>query len=157
MKKKYRIIIVFIFVIFSIINIAYGFILFGLIVFFFSVEAYAFNEKIRKIGIERSGKIIKYESNHKGFKTPIIEFETKNQELIIAKPHFYASTDLSRIRTYKNDINKPVIILYDPENPKKFVLKSEEDFNYSTIFMFFTVSFLFIALAICSLFDIIKL
>lgn len=143
--------------IFSFINIAYGFLLLGLIVFFFSVEAYAFNEKIRKIGIERSGKIIEYESDHEGFKTPVIEFETKNHELIIAKPYFYASTDLSRIRTYKNDINKPVIILYDPENPKKFVLKNEEDFNYSTIFIFFTVSFLFIVLAICSLFGIIKL
>ena len=155
--EKYWKLIVFIFVVFIFINIALSFLLLGLLVFYFSVETYIFNEKIQKVGIERSGKIISYESDYEGYKTPIIEFETKNGELISEKPYLYASTDLSKIRTYTNYIDKPVIILHDPENPKKFVLKSEKEFNYFFIFMLFTVSLGFVIIAICSLFDFIKL
>jgi hypothetical protein len=51
------------------------------------------------------------------------------------KQYYYASTDLSKIKTYKKNIDNPIPFLYDPRNPEKFIMGKDRNFNsFSLIF-----------------------
>ncbi len=78
-------------------------------------------------------------------------------EIIREKPFVYASTDISKIRSYSNSIDTSVPILYDPDDPKKFVLKNEEVFNYVVFIIFILGGLLFIGLSISWLLGYIKI
>ncbi len=114
------------------------------------IAAIIFLKNIAKKGIKWTGNIIEHHSDSDGHKTPLIEFTTMTGELIREKPYVYASTDLSKIRTYKNSINHSVPILYDPERPEKFVLANEKQFNYVTFFIFILAGLFFVGLSISS-------
>ena len=122
----------------------------GGLAFYFGVASIIFLKNIQKKGIECMGNILEYQSDNDGYKTPLIEFTTLRGELIKEQPFVYASTDLSKIRSYKSMINQPVSILYDPDNPKKFVLTNEKEFNYLVLTICILVGSIFIALSIGS-------
>ena len=85
---------------------------------------------INESGIEIEGTILRYESGNKGHKTPIIQYKTIEGQEIEKQPYFYTSTDLSIIRSYKENINKTVRLKYISQNPEKFILTEENSVNY---------------------------
>ena len=85
----------------------------------------------------------------------MVEFTSQNRMQVREKPYFYASTDLSKIRTYKKDIDKPIDILYDPKSPEKFVLGKERNFNSFGLIFMALVGLIFFTVGICSIMGII--
>jgi hypothetical protein len=155
--KKYWIFFVLIFVAAMFTKPELCFLIMGSLVAYIGFEAIVTLRRITKKGVECSGIIIEYEANRKGYKVPLIEFKTLSGELIREKPYVYSSTDLSKVRTYKNLINQPVLIVYDPDNPKKFVLTSDRRFNYIIFFSFFFGGLVFVILSIVALLGYLKL
>jgi len=156
-KKNYWIGIVVIFSVSMFIKPALCFLILGSLILYFSLESILFLRKVTKNGIEWTGKIIKYQIERGGYKTPLIEFTTMTGELIREQPHVYTATDLSKFRTYKNSIDQPVPILYDPDDPKKFVLKNESPLNYVTSVISILAGLFFVGLSISSFLGYIKL
>lgn len=133
------------------------FLILGIFFSYMGFAAVIFLNKIKKTGIDCSGTIIEYQSDSNGYKTPIIQFTTITGVSVEEKPFVYASTDLSRIRTYSNSISQSIPILYDPTNPKKFVIKNEEDFNYFAFILFILIGLFFVGLSFSWLFGYIKM
>jgi hypothetical protein len=136
---------------------AFCFLILGTLISYLGFSAILFLKKVAKKGIGWTGNIIEYQSDSDGHKTPLIEFTTLSGDIIREKPFIYASTDLSKIRTYKNLIDESVPILYDPDEPKKFVLKNEEGFNYVVFIIFILAGLFFIGLSISWLLGYIKM
>jgi hypothetical protein len=136
---------------------AFCFLILGIICCYVAFGAFRFMSRIQKKGIEWEGKIIGYHRSWNRNKTPLIEFTTKTGHLIQEKPYVYTTTDLSKLRTYSNIINQPVIIIYDPDDPKKFVLEKEKGFNYFSFTLATLVGLFFIGLSICWLSGYIKM
>ena len=127
---------------------ALSFLILGTLITYIVFDAIIFLKKVAKEGIAWTGNIIEYQSISDGHKTPIIEFTTMTGDLIREKPFVYTSTDLSKIRTYKNLIDHTVPILYDPDDPKKFVLKNKLGFNYVVLIIDILMGLFFIGLSI---------
>jgi hypothetical protein len=106
--------------------------------------------------VEGVGKILSYQIGNRGSKTPVIEFTPITGETVTAKPFLYASTDLSKIRSYSNLIDTEVLVRYDPDDPKKFVLADEKSFNYVVFTIFILVGLFFIVLSICNFLGYVK-
>lgn len=155
--KKYWIVIVVTFGLCMFIKPALCPLILGTLVSYIGLTSVVFLKRIAKKGIEWTGNIIEYESDSDGHKTPVIEFTTMTGESVKEKPFIYASTDLSKIRNYKNLINQSVPILYDPVNPQKFVLKKEEGFNYIILVILILAGLFFVGLSICWLSGYIKM
>lgn len=149
--EKYGLIIVVLFVFFMFYKPIFCFLIVGSLALCHGIESLTFLNYIKKNGIESLGEILSYESDEDGYKTPIIEFKTLKGELIKQKPYYYASTDLSIFRTYKNNINKKITVIYSEENPEKFVIKTEKDFNIGTIILMIIVGLIFLVLSIGNL------
>jgi hypothetical protein len=64
---------------------------------------------------------------------------------------------LSKIRTYKNKINESVSVLYDKENPEKFVIVTERNFNYFSLIFIILVGVVFLIVGTLSLLEIIQI
>lgn len=129
----------------------------GTIVSYMGFASVIFLKRITRTGISWTGNIVEYQSDNDGHKTPVIEFTTMTGDFVKEQPFVYASTDLSKIRTYKNSIDQPVPILYDPDDPKKFVLKNEEGFNYVVFILFIFGGLFFIGLSISWLLGYVKM
>ena len=127
--KKHGLIIFLFFVFFIFYKPIFCFIIGGILIFNYGCSILIFLSYIKKHGIETIGKILSYESDEEGYKTPIIEFKTLEGISLTKKPYYYASTDLSRFRTYKNNVNQNVTIIYSLKNPEKFVIKTEQNLN----------------------------
>ena len=155
--KRYWIGIVVIFAICMFIKPALCFLILGTLFSYVGFETLKFLSSIKKRGIEWTGNIIEYQSDSDGQKTPLIEFTTMTGDIIKEKPYVYSSTDLSKIRTYNNLINQSVPILYDPDDPKKFVLKNEEGFNYIVLVFIILAGLFFVGLSISWLSGYIKM
>lgn len=155
--KKYWIGIIVTFGLCMFIKPALCFLLLGMLISYIGFAAILFLKKITKTGVDWMGKIIEYQSDSDGHKTPLIEFTTLTGDTIREKPFVYASTDLSKIRTYKNLIDQSVPILYDPDDPKKFVLKNEEGFNYIVFIVFILAGLFFVGLSIAWLIGYVKM
>ena len=155
--KKYRIPILVTFGVCMFVKPVLCFLILGILVSYLGFASVMFLKKITETGIEWTGKIIEYQSDSKGHKTPLIEFTTMTGDIIKEKPFIYASTDLSKIRTYSNFIDQSVPILYDPDDPKKFVLKNESGFNYVVLTIFILVGLFFVGLSISYLLGYIKM
>jgi hypothetical protein len=149
--KKYGLIIVILFAFFMFYKPICCFLILGIVIFYYGVNSLTFLNHIKKNGIESLGEILSYESDKDGYKTPIIEFKTQKGELIKQKPYYYASTDLSFFRTYKNNINKKNAVIYSEENPEKFVIKTEKNFNIGSIILMIIVGLFFLGLSIGNL------
>ena len=155
--KKYWKAIVVTFGVCMFIKPALCFLILGTIISYAGFTAVTFLKKIKRSGINWTGKIIEYQSDSDGHKTPLIEFTTMTGDIIRESPIIYASTDLSKIRTYSKSIDTAVPILYDPDDPKKFVLKNEEGFNYVVFIIFILGGLFFIGLSISWLLGYIKM
>ena len=156
-KKEYAIPIFILFVFFMFYKPVICFLILGSLATFIGIQSWIFIVDIQKNGIESIGKILFYESDEDGYKTPTIEFKTKNGNQIKKKPYYYASTDLSKFRTYKNKINESVSVLYDKNNPEKFVVGNERSFNYFSLILIILVGIVFLTVGILSLLEIIKI
>ncbi|MCX7549179.1 DUF3592 domain-containing protein [Xanthomarina sp. F1114] len=154
-KKEYAIPIFILFVFFMFYKPVICFLILGLLTTIIGIKYWIFIVDIQKNGIESIGKILFYESDEDGYKTPTIEFKTKNGIQINKKPYYYSSTDLSKIKTYKNKINESVSVLYDKKNPKKFVLENERNFNYFSLILITLAGIVFLTAGILSLLEII--
>jgi len=130
--------------------------LIGSMIIFHSINYAIFLSRINRFGKETIGKILSYETEYKGYKTPIIEFEVETKK-IKEKPFFYASTDLSKIRSYSNNIDKLVPILYIPSNPKEFIMKSEKKFNYGSLIFISIIGLIFIIISLAQLLNLITI
>jgi hypothetical protein len=53
-------------------------------------------------------------------------------------------------------IDTEVVVRYDPDDPKKFVIASEKSFNYVIFTVFILVGLFFIALSICNFLGYVK-
>jgi hypothetical protein len=155
--KKYWIAIVVVFGLCMFIKPALCALIIGTLISYMGFAAVIFLKRISKTGIEWTGNIVEYKSDSDGHKTPLIEFTTMTGEYIKEQPIVYASTDLSKIRSYSNFINQPVPILYDPDDPKKFVLKNEKGFNYIVFIIFILAGLFFVGLSFSWLFGYIKM
>lgn len=154
--NKYGVIIFVMFVFFMFYKPVICFLILGGIALFYGLYFFFFLSNIKKDGIETFGKILAYEKDNEGYKTPVVEFELEGK-LIKEKPYYYASTDLSKFRTYNNNIDKPIAIIYSPKEPEKFILKSEKGFNYITLIFVFIVGLFFVFLSLAHIFDFIKI
>lgn len=128
----------------------------GSLVFYLGIMAIGFLKRIQEKGVEGIGRILSYQVGNKGYKTPIIEFTPLSGETVTAKPFLYASTDLSKIRSYSNLIDTEVVVQYDPDDPKKFVLAGERSFNYIIFTVLILVGLFFIVLSICNFLGYVK-
>jgi hypothetical protein len=72
----------------------------------------------------------------KGNVTPTIEFAFADGVRIIKEPTISSSTDLSKFRSYKNMVDKEILILYNPSNPAEFSIAGDRTSNI-LIFVFF--------------------
>src|ERR1700722_11675215 len=104
--KKYWIAIVIVFALSMLIKPALCFLIIGLLAIYVGIEAIIFQNSIREKGIMCTGNILEYQRDNYGYKTPLIEFTTLAGERIKEQPFVYSSTDLSKIRSYKNMINQ---------------------------------------------------
>ncbi|MCK8143334.1 DUF3592 domain-containing protein [Flavobacterium sp. I-SCBP12n] len=133
------------------------FLLLGIIALFLAISSLSFFDYINKNGIKTKGKIISYEKDEDGHKTPIIEFKTLEGKLLTKKPYYYSSTDLSIIKTYQNNINKNVEIIYSPKKPEMFIIEKEKKFNYGSVILMIIVSLIFLGIAIGKILGIINI
>ena len=134
-----------------------GSLIIGPLVLYYSINSWRFLSNVKHNGIECEGIILSYEPDDEGHKTPIIEFETFENKIIKEKPYYYASTDLSIFLKYQNNLNKKVLIIYDKENPEKFVLKTETNFNYGSLIFAIIISLIFITIGFANLLGYIKI
>ena len=146
--KKYAVLIVIAFVICIFIKPALCFLILGSLVSCVGFATIIFLQKIKKRGTHWTGKIVEYQSDSDGYKIPLIEFTTITGEVVRAKPFVYASTDLSKFRTYSKFVDQTVPIVYDPDNPQRFVLKNEEGFNYFIFILLILAGLFFVGLSI---------
>lgn len=116
-----------------------GFIALGAIFMFMGIGALAFLKKIHIIGVPCTGKIVGIENTRRGHKTPVVEFEPTRGHLICKTPHAHASTDFDILTSSKHLIGKEVPILYDPEDPEKFVIEGKAG-SASFVFVIFIIA-----------------
>lgn len=155
--KKYWIAIVVTFGVCMFIKPALCPLILGTIISYAGFAAVIFLKKINRSGIDWTGNIVEFQSDGDGYKTPLIEFTTMTGDIIREKPFVYVSIDLSKIRSYSKLIDTSVPILYDPDDPKRFVLKNEEGFNYVVFIILILCGLFFIGLSISWLFGYIKM
>ena len=136
---------------------AFCFLLIGSAAFCIGIYAVIFLKRIQEKGIACTGKILSYETGSEGYKTPVVEFTPLGGAPITGTPFVYASTDLSKIRSYKKQIDQEVLISYDPDDPKKFILSQEKGFNYFFLVIVILFGSIFIVVGLCSLLGYIKL
>jgi hypothetical protein len=129
----------------------------GALVFYFGISALLFLEKLRKHGIECTGRISSIQHNRSGSKEPVVEFTATGGELVAKTPYLSASTDLAQFRTYKSLIGTEVPILYDPGKPERFVVKEDRPFTYFALLFAALIGLAFIAFATASLLGYIKI
>lgn len=130
--------------------------IFGPIAIYYTVHYALFLIDISKYGKEGTGKIVSYQRDNKGYKVPLIEFEI-NGTVIVKTPYFYASTDLSKLMTYSDDINKSIGIIYNPKDFEKFVIKSESGFNNLVLFLFGMVALIITFIGLVEVFNFITI
>jgi hypothetical protein len=155
--KKYWIVVFVTFVICMFVKPAVCFLILGGVISYTGFAVASFLKKIERSGVDCTGNIVEYDSNSDGLIMPLIEFTTMTGEFVKEKPFVYASTELIKMRTNNKFIDQPVSILYDPDDPKKFILKNEEGFNYRVFKIFIIGGLFFIGLGIIWLLGYIKM
>ncbi len=156
LKKNWKLIAV-VFIVCLFIKPALSPLILGAFFSYLGFVSSSFFKKIHQTGISCTGKIIDFNPERDGDNGPLVEFTTITGIIIKAKPFVYSSTDLNKIITYINENNKNIPIIYDPEDPKKFVLQTEEGFNNAVFKIFIIVGLLLIGISICWLLGYIKM
>lgn len=154
--QKYWILIVLVFIGLAFIDSKLCLLLFSFIIIYISIDYYLGIKAIYKFGVETTGEILFYNRDGDGYKIPTIKYHVNGKE-IQKEPFFYASTDVSKIRSYKSHINTSIIIRYDSEKPEKFVISSEKDFNFGSIVFIFLIGIIFFSVSVGGLLGYIDL
>jgi len=145
----YEIIFFVVFVFFMFYKLIVCFPLMGSFMIFKVIDYFLFLKYIKKNGVLHNGEIVSYE-NDRGYKTPVIAFETSEQH-IKQRPRLYVSSDLDKFRSYKKNIGKTVSLLYDPRNPEKFILVNKGESIYFGLILVFLVGVAFIIVGLGAL------
>ncbi|MFB9079629.1 DUF3592 domain-containing protein [Flavobacterium procerum] len=147
--KKYWIILIVTFIFCMFFKPVLCFLILGTFALGYACYSLVFLNKINKNGIEIDGRILSYESDSEGYKTPVIEFQIAAGIIITGKPFLHTSTDLDKFRTYSGNINKTIKIIYSPDNPQRFILKNS--FNGFGMVLFIIVGLVFLGISIGNL------
>ena len=102
-----------------------------------------FFKKIKHKGIRSMGKVLFYKNDDEA-KVPIIEFTTANGETIKRKPSGFVYSNMRRFKKYNTEINEGVQVIYNPDNPKKFIIENEEGILYKAMEIIICVGLLLI-------------
>lgn len=145
-REKYLIPIIVLCVVLFFIKPALCFLIVGILGFCYVAFSSLHFKKIQNKGIECTGKIVSFQFTNGGYKTPVVEFTTLQGQNVIATPYVYMSTKVT-----DKMIDNEVLVAYDPDNPKKFILKKETASNYFAIILCSLICLAFIILSICSL------
>ncbi|QSB26137.1 DUF3592 domain-containing protein [Flavobacterium sp. CLA17] len=149
LNKEYSIIFVITFVFFMFYKPVICFLMFGTLALFYAIYSVLSLIHITKNGVENHGKIVSYESDNEGYKTPIIEFQISEGKNFKGKPLLHTSSDLDKFQSYQKNINKTIKVIYDPKDPEKFVLKNNS--NYFGLIILIIVGFVFCSISIGNL------
>jgi hypothetical protein len=106
-------------------EIFYLLLLLGVLCLLISILALNFLNDIDKTGIEIFGRIVAYDSDEDGHKAPIIEFQTSDGKFFKGTPLIHASSDVDKFRSYQENINKKIKILYSADCPEHFIIKGK--------------------------------
>jgi len=155
--KKYWILFVIGFFLLAIIKPALCFLIFGLFILYLSIASIRLQKRLSVLGVECVGRILSFETDSDGDKTPVVEFTPTGGTVITEKPFIYSSTDLSKLRSYDNLIGKEVLVTYDPEDPKRFVLTQEKGLNIFVFAVFLLGGGVFVGVGIAGLAGFIRL
>ena len=155
--KKYWIFIVVVFAISMLVKPALCFLIIGFIGSYSAIDSIRFQKRLGSNGIECTGRILSFEVDSDGDKTPVIEFTPIGGAVITEKPFVYATTDLNKISSYDSLIGNEVLITYDPDDPKRFILSEEKGFNSLIIAVLLLAGLGSIAFGIASLTGYVKL
>lgn len=128
LNKRLGIIVVIPFVFFLFYKPVICFLILGTLSLFYGIYSLSSLIWITKNGIESHGKIVSYESDEKGYKTPVIEFQISEGRNFKGKPFLHTSSDLDKFQTYQKNINKTIKIIYNPKDPEKFILKDNSNY-----------------------------
>lgn len=131
-------------------EIFYFLLLLGVLFLLISILALNFLNDIDKTGIEIFGRIVAYDSDEEGHKTPIIEFQTSDGKFFKGIPLIHSSSDVDKFRSYEENINKKIKILYSADCPENFIIKGK---TYT--FFLNLVAIVGLALIICSIVKLI--
>lgn len=154
-KYWYYIVGLFVFCMFT--KPVFCFIILGSIFFYVGLDYYRVYRVIKNYGIKTTGKILKYNRGYEGYKTPTINFSTRNGKTIETEPYFYVSSDINKFRTFKNYIEKPIDINYNPENPEEFLIENQKTINFIGIFFLIFIGFIFTTIGVLDVFGIIDM
>jgi hypothetical protein len=149
LNKKYGVIFIILFVFFMFYKPVICFLLLGTLALFYAIYSISSLMDLNKNGIEHHGKIVSYESDDEGYKTPIIEFQISEGKIFTGKPFLHTSSDLDKFQSYQNNINKTIKIIYNPDYPEKFVLKGNS--NYFGMALLIIVGLAFCGISIGNL------
>jgi len=149
LNKEFGIIFAIAFVFFMFYSPAICFLMLGTLSLFYAIYSLSFLIQINKTGIENLGKIVSYESDAEGYKTPIIEFQISEGKNFTGKPFLHTSSDLDKFQSYQRKINKTIKIIYDPNYPEKFILKDNS--NYFGLVLMIIVGLVFSGISIGNL------
>jgi hypothetical protein len=155
--KKYWIGIIIAFGVSLFIKPAFCFLILGTLLLYLGITSVLFQIKIQKKGIECNGKILSFTTSRRGNTTPIIEFTPFTGNTIIEEPFIYTSLDLGSISFNDENVKKEVLIVYDPDNPKRFIVADENGFNYIVLVFVLLVGLVFITVSICNLLGYIQI
>lgn len=153
--KQYWYVIVAIFVFFMFYEQAGSAITLGSTLVYLCVDGIIFLRIIKKTGSRTEAKVIGYETDHDGDKTPVLEFKTSEGNIIEGKPYISISANLSGFRLNSKKKYIPVPILYLPNDPNKFVIENSEGSNYGALVFFIIAGAALAIFGICELAGII--
>lgn len=146
--KLYFIIFIVLFFVISFIDPALSVFLLGSAVCCAALAAIIWQSRLVKRGATSTGKIKGYELDQDDGRTPSIEFTTQAGEVINKNPFLHTTTDLTKFRSNKKQVDREVSIIYDPLHPERFIIAEEKGTNF-WIFLFFCLGGL--TIAVCSL------
>lgn len=155
--KKYWTVLIIAYAIFIFINPIICSLLLGFLFLYLSFLVIKAQISVIKNGVAAVGKIKSYRIGLKGSATPTIEFTSAKGVLITKEPIISSSTDLSKFRSYRNMIDKEILVLYNPTNPEEFSIEGNRTSNI-LIFAFLGIGgLIFVTISITSLLGYLKL
>lgn len=152
--KKYWILIMVVFLLLAIIKMALCFLLLSWLIAHTVIDSMRVQKKLLASGIRCTGEILSFKGGRQG---PIIKFTPIGGDEITGQPYFYSSSDLGKISSYKKLIGKEVLVIYDPDDARKFALPEGFPGNSLASLAALFVCSVFAILAIASLLGYIKL
>uniref|UniRef100_UPI00404932AD DUF3592 domain-containing protein n=1 Tax=Flavobacterium sp. TaxID=239 RepID=UPI00404932AD len=133
-----------------------SFFIIGLVVISVGVYGMIFIDLIKKRGKVTNGKIVSYQKDDEGFKTPIIEFTTRNGKLVRKVPTTFFSFKSSFSKHSNSALNENMQVLYDPNNPEKFLIKQNIETDYNAYIFIVIIGLAMAALAALSYLQMIN-